>query len=103
MFAAGSHTRWLRAFLPGRKFLETQVYTIGNPLIAQTMLQQDLKVGLHVPPKLLVQELEGGKGTCVVWDLPSSVVVAGAMSPQMKKDAELLDDKFERMVRRILA
>jgi len=103
LFAAGSHSRWLSAYFGGRKFLETHIYTIGNPLIAQGMLQHDLTAGLHVPPKLLVVEVEGGKGTNIVYDLPSSViVVAKNASPEMKKVAEGLDEKFEKMVRRVL-
>ncbi|THH32847.1 hypothetical protein EUX98_g1363 [Antrodiella citrinella] len=104
LFAAGSHSRWLSAYHSGRKFLETHIYTIGNPLIAQAMLQHDLTAGLHVPPKLLVVEMEGGKGTNIVFDLPSSVIIVGKnVSPELKKTAAVLDDKFERMVRKVLA
>ncbi|KAH8102074.1 TT1751-like protein [Cristinia sonorae] len=106
LFAAGSHSRWLSAYFNGaRKFPEAHVYTIGNPIIAQTMLQQDLTAGLHVPPKLLVIEAEGGKGTSVVYDLPSSVVLVGSglLNAELKKSAAVLDEKFEKMVRKVLA
>lgn len=69
------------------------------------MLQHDLTAGLHVPPKLLVQELDAGKGTSIIYDLPSSVILvgSGAGKPELKKAAEALDEKFERMVRKVLA
>lgn len=66
------------------------------------MLQHDLTAGLHVPPKLLVVELEGGKGTSIVYDLPSSVVLVGKPNAELKKAAEVLDEKFERMVKKVL-
>ena len=67
------------------------------------MLQHDLSAGLHVPPKLLVQELEGGQGTAIIYDLPSSCVLVGKVGPELKKAAEGLDEKFEKMVRKVLA
>lgn len=67
------------------------------------MLQYDLTAGLHVPPKLLVVEVEGGQGTSIIYDLPSSVVLIGKVGPELKKNAEALDEKFEKMVRRVLA
>lgn len=98
-----SHSEWLTTYFGGqRKFLEAHVYTIGNPLIAQTMLQHDLTAGLHVPPKLLVLELEGGKGTSILYDLPSSVILAGKEDADLKKAAGKLDEKFEDMVRKVL-
>ncbi|THH30020.1 hypothetical protein EUX98_g4176 [Antrodiella citrinella] len=103
LFATFSHSRWLAIYL-GREFPETHVYIIGNPLIAQTMLQHDIAAGLHIPPKLLVTEIEGGKGTTVVFDLPSSVIAVGNnVSPELKKAAEGLDEKLERLVRKVLS
>lgn len=103
MFARGTHSRWLDAYFGGsRSFPETQVFTIGNPLIAQTMLQYDLTAGLHIPPKFLVQEGPNGKGTVLLYDLPSSVMdVRG--NEDVLKAAKVLDEKLERMVRKVFS
>ncbi|KAI0078083.1 TT1751-like protein [Panus rudis PR-1116 ss-1] len=101
-FAAGSHSKWLSAYFNGtRTFTETHVYTMGNPLVAQTMLKHDLTAGLHVPPKLLVQEIEGGKGSRVIYDLPSSVICLNG-NEELRKAALALDEKFENFVRKVL-
>lgn len=77
------------------------MFTIGNPLIAQAILQQDLTAGLHIPPKFLVQEGANGKGTILLYDLPSSVMVLGE-DEGLLNAAKALDDKLERMVLRVL-
>jgi hypothetical protein len=35
---------------------KARMYTIGNPLIARTMIQHDLGVGLNVPIRLMIFE-----------------------------------------------
>lgn len=85
-----------------RKFRETVVYTIGNPLLAAGILQNDMTAGLHIPPKLLVQETENG-GTRIVYDLPSSVMGAGGpCNAEMKAALEDLDRKLELLVNKVL-
>ena len=37
------------------------MYTIGNPLIAQTMIRYDLGAGLNVPIRLMIYEDASGK------------------------------------------
>lgn len=93
----------------------TRTYTIGNPLIARTMLQHDMIAGLYVPLRLVVQgqgqsrdnnnngqELELSR---IVYDLPSSVIAADVGGVQerieLQKAAEALDAKLETMVRRV--
>ncbi|KAH9929960.1 TT1751-like protein [Amylocystis lapponica] len=81
---------------------ETHLYTFGNPLIAQTMLQHDLRAGFHVPPRLLVLQKADRDGTRVVYILPSSLTVAasvgGRLNEELKKAAEVLDKKLEKLV-----
>jgi hypothetical protein len=53
--------------------------TLGNPLIAETMLQYDLTAGLMVPPEILVRELPPTStglsgGTDIVYNLPSALI-----------------------------
>lgn len=57
---------------------------LGNPLIAQTMLQHESRAGLFVPVEILVQELaesEGG-GTFIIYDLPSSSIANQVFRPE---------------------
>ena len=63
LFAAGSHSRWMNAYYGGKPaFGETHVYTLGNPLIAITMIEHDRDASLFAPVEFLVKELEEGKG-----------------------------------------
>lgn len=48
------HGAWLpHVGINGKKI---RMYTLGNPLIAQTMLRHDVRVGLNVPVRLLIYE-----------------------------------------------
>jgi len=103
LFAAGSHSRWLEAYFNGsRSFPETQVYTIGNPLLAQTMLQIDLVAGLHIPPKFVVQAKNNGEGTVIIYDLPSSCIDIKE-NVELRKAAVVLDEKLEKLARKVLS
>jgi uncharacterized protein (DUF302 family) len=53
---------------------KARMYTIGNPLIAWTMIKHDLGAGLNVPIRLMIYE-EAGSGTVrLAYDLPSSLM-----------------------------
>ena len=91
----------MRTYYRGENYKETIVFTFGNPLIAKEFLKHDLSYGLHVPPKILVQETENG-GTRILYDLPSSIIPRGTASGEAKAALLALDDKLERMVRRVL-
>lgn len=86
---------------PKAKFVETIVFTLGNPLIAKEIMKHDMVAGLNVPPKILLQATETG-GSCIQYDLPSSTLGVAKMSPEMKTALEDLDNKLERMVRKVL-
>ncbi|KAJ7498981.1 hypothetical protein FB451DRAFT_19135 [Mycena latifolia] len=85
------------------------MYIIGNPLIAQTVLQYDLRGGCNIPLRLLVLEKPNGLGTDVIYHLPSSVivlddnVVVKDKVPVLKATVEALDRKLESVVERITA
>jgi uncharacterized protein (DUF302 family) len=52
----------------------SRMYTLGNPLIAQTMLRHSVAARLNVPVRLLIYEdLPSGK-TRLAFDLPSSLM-----------------------------
>ncbi|CAL1710118.1 unnamed protein product [Somion occarium] len=102
-FSSGAHSKWLSAYFDDtRSFPETHYYILGNPLIAQTILKHDIIAGLHIPPKILVQEMEGGAGSRIIYELPSSVMAVGG-SEVLKKAAEVLDVKLENMARKVLS
>jgi uncharacterized protein (DUF302 family) len=53
---------------------KARMYTIGNPLIAWTMIKHDLGAGLNVPIRLMIYE-DAGSGTVrLAYDLPSSLM-----------------------------
>ncbi|EMD35943.1 hypothetical protein CERSUDRAFT_115892 [Gelatoporia subvermispora B] len=105
-FGAIKHHDWLNAWTGNttNPVPEIHVYTLGNPLIAQTMLRHELATGLHVPPRILVLEKEDRSGTLVVYDLPSSIIspgLSGRVNEELKKAAEGLDEKLERLVTKV--
>ena len=51
-----------------------RMYTIGNPLIARTMLEHDIAAGLNVPVRLMIYEDPATRTTRVTYDLPSSLM-----------------------------
>ena len=83
------------------------LYVIGNPLIAQTMINHDETVPLQVPFRLLVIQGRDGTGSEIHYDLPSSVIAIGGRnedaSGELTKAAEILDDKIAAMVNTIVA
>ena len=97
-----NHGDWVRLFGVGNG-LRLKRVILGNPLIAITMLKHDLDAGLFVPVEVLLKELEGGKGTEVMYVLPSSLIAAGKDSEGLRKAAEELDRKLERLVEDIVA
>ena len=79
----------------------------GNPLVARTMVREDVKAGLFAPVSMLVEELAGdgdGRGkVSVMWDLPSSLVnweatVKGASGERLREASEVLDGKMKRFI-----
>ena len=72
----------------------------GNPQVAITMLQHDVRAGLSVPVEALVLEREDGDGTDVIMIKPSTLIAGGVQREQGKKlreAAEKLDEKLEEL------
>ncbi|KAL6298933.1 hypothetical protein BKA93DRAFT_808970 [Sparassis latifolia] len=106
LFSVLSHHPWLNGWFGRKDTPQTYLYTLGNPLVAQTMLQYDLYTGLHVPPRLLVLEKADRSGTQIIYILPSSLIavpVGGEVNEQLKTAAEALDAKLENLVVRVSA
>lgn len=97
------HDAWLNPYLGSDgAFPVMSVYTLGNPLIAQTMIPHNAVAGYYVPPKVFVIGEPDGKGAKVIYDLPSTLIAAG-QGGELKKAAEVLDTKLEALVKKITA
>jgi uncharacterized protein (DUF302 family) len=79
----------------------TRLYTIGNPLIAQTILQHDNLAALHIPPRILVTEKQDRSGTKIIYILPSSVMVLRD-NPALRDAVKVLDSKLEALLARVV-
>ncbi len=74
------------------------MYTIGNALIARTMIQHNIEVGLNVPVRVLIYEDAAAKTGRIGYDLPSSLM-GRLKNEQITAAAKLLDDKLAALVR----
>ena len=89
-FLTVDHGAWLaRVGLNAR----ARMYTIGNPLIARTMLEHDIAAGLNVPVRLMIYEDAVSRTTRLVYDLPSSLM-SGLQNEKVAAAAIKLDAKL---------
>ena len=72
---------------------KARMYTIGNPLIARTMLEHDVAAGLNVPVRLMIYEEPATRTTRVAYDLPSSLM-SGLKNEKVTAAAKKLDAKL---------
>ena len=70
-----------------------RMYTIGNPLIARTMLEHDIAAGLNVPVRLMIYEGPVSRTTRLTYDLPSSLM-SGLKNKKVDAAAKKLDAKL---------
>jgi uncharacterized protein (DUF302 family) len=91
------HGAWLAALGNSAK---ARMYTIGNPLIARTMIKHDLGVGLNVPVRIAVyQEPSSGK-VRVAYNLPSSLMSA-LENNDVSEAAQALDAKLIALAEKV--
>jgi uncharacterized protein (DUF302 family) len=69
------------------------MYTIGNPLIARTTLEDDIAAGLNVPVRLMIYEEPATRTTRLTYDLPSSLM-SGLKNKKVAAAAKELDAKL---------
>ncbi|WP_460547699.1 DUF302 domain-containing protein [Hymenobacter daeguensis] len=74
-------------------------YAIGNPLIALTMTQHDMRAALYAPLHVLVYEAPNQQ-VCVEYDLPSSLFGQFG-NAEITKVAESLDGKLATLLARV--
>ena len=94
LFAEIDHGGWISVFGINRRTLRL---ILGNPLIAITMIRQDLTAGLFAPVEILVTEQENGQGTDIVYVLPSSLILIEE-NPRLRTAGEALDAKVAFLV-----
>jgi uncharacterized protein (DUF302 family) len=95
LFLELDHGSWLPLYGIQRKLVR---WILGNPLLAITMMKHDLTAGLFAPVELLLMEQEGGEGSMILYDLPSSLMVVRE-NPALLEAALILDAKLEALVR----
>jgi uncharacterized protein (DUF302 family) len=89
-FLTVDHGAWLARIGLNAK---ARMYTIGNPLIARTMLEHDIAAGLNVPVRLMIYEDPGTQTTRLAYDLPSSLMT-GLQNEKVTAAAKKLDAKL---------
>ena len=89
-FLTIDHGAWLARI--GLK-AKARMYTIGNPLIARTMLEHDTAAGLNVPVRLMIYEDVASRTTRLAYDLPSSLM-SGLQNEKVAAAAKKLDAKL---------
>ena len=94
-----NHHRWLNVY-EGKSHPAIVVYTIGNPLIAQTIVKHDTRAALNIPIRLLIVEDPEGRKTRIIYHLPSSVMVL-VDDPNIRDAARALDLKLENLLTRV--
>ncbi len=72
---------------------KARMYTIGNPLIARTMVEHDIAAGLNVPVRLMIYEDAVSRTTRLAYDLPSSLM-SGLQNEKVASAAKKLDAKL---------
>ena len=89
-FLTVDHGAWLARIGMNAK---VRMYTIGNPLIARTMLEHDIAAGLNVPVRQMIHEDPASRTTRLTYDLPSSLM-SGLRNEQVTAAAKKLDAKL---------
>jgi len=80
-------------------------FIFGNPLIAITMIREDVEAGLHVPIELLLVETADGGTRCVA-QLPSGLIAGhggAARNEKLVEAVRVLDGKLIKLVGDLMA
>jgi uncharacterized protein (DUF302 family) len=92
IFAEFDHSLWIRAYDLNRRVLRV---ILGNPLIAITMLREDISAALFAPVELLLTDNDSG--ATIQYVQPSSLIVI-KNNPPLLKAAQALDEKLAALV-----
>ena len=78
----------------------SRMYTIGNPLIARTMLRHSVAAGLNVPIRIFIYEDLNSGTTRFAYDLPSSLMSV-LQNDEVMAAAKKLDEKLLSLARQV--
>ena len=92
-FLTVDHGAWMKDFEGGTT--QSKMYTIGNPLIARTMLRHEMAAGLNVPVRVHIFE-DAEKKVHFGYHVPSSLMQVYG-NTEVMKSCEVLDAKLERL------
>jgi uncharacterized protein (DUF302 family) len=92
IFAEFDHTPWIRTYGLNHRVLRI---ILGNPLIAITMLREDISAALFAPVELLLTD--NGSGATVQYVQPSSLMVISD-NPPLLQAAQALDKKLSALI-----
>jgi|SRR5580704_1803797 uncharacterized protein (DUF302 family) len=79
--------------------VQTQMFLIGNPLIALEMMRVHSQAGVYAPLRVMFSG-DGPEETTVTYDRPSKIF-AQWNEPIFRETGRLLDEKMEALVRKI--
>jgi uncharacterized protein (DUF302 family) len=94
-FLTLDHGAWMKKFEGGTA--KAKMYTIGNPLIARTMLRHEMAAGLNVPVRVLIFQDAEDK-TRLGYHVPSSLMAVYG-NADVQKACAVLDAKLERLAK----
>jgi uncharacterized protein (DUF302 family) len=92
IFAEFDHSHWIRIYGLNRR---VRRIILGNPLIAITMMREDISAGLFAPVELLLTD--NGSGATIQYVQPSSLIVISD-NPPLLRAAQALDEKLNALV-----
>ena len=95
-FLTTDHGAWLKLMGLSAK---AKMYTLGNPLIAETMIKHDLAAGLNVPVRMMIYE-DAASVTRLTYDLPSSLM-SHLRNEQVTEAAQKLDSKLAALAEHV--
>jgi uncharacterized protein (DUF302 family) len=96
-FFSADHGGWLTFIGQPAK---VRVYTIGNPLIAITMLRHDIRAGLNVPVRVTIYRDDASGTTRFGYDEPSTLM-SGLDNKDVTAAAEELDAKLAALAEQV--
>ena len=96
-FHTADHGAWLAVLGSTGK---ARMYTIGNPLIARTMMKYDLGVGLNVPVRIAVYQDPSSGKVHVSYNLPSSLMSA-LYNKDVSEAAHALDARLIALAEKV--
>lgn len=92
IFAEFDHTPWITNYGLNHRILRI---ILGNPLIAITLLREDISAGLFAPVELLLTD--NSTGATIQYVQPSSLIVINN-NPPLLKAAQALDEKLSALI-----